>query len=71
MDILLPKPKRQDKRNKNRKYGRKGRTAKHRLNQFCGLSNCTKLAASRYYDNDLKCYMVLYSNRQRERLQTP
>ena len=47
-----------DKKNKNRKYGRTGRTRKHRAGQLCGMKNCYELQKSRYYDNDLKCYMA-------------
>lgn len=59
---VLRKIKPQDKQNKNRKYGRNGRTAKHRVGTLCSMKNCRKLQASRYYDNELKCYMLASSS---------
>lgn len=56
-DILRRAPK-HDKKNKNRKYGRKARTGKHRVGQHCGMKNCDKLMRSRYFNHELNCYMA-------------
>ena len=57
MDINLPSRRRQDKKNKNRKYGRNGRTAKHFAGQYCSEKNCYKLGESRKYDKALGAYV--------------
>ena len=54
----LRKIKPQDRKNKNRKYGRNGRTGKHRLGLLCAMKNCRKLAESRRYDEQLRAYVA-------------
>ena len=73
MDIqnVLRRAPKQDKKNKNRKYGRNGRTAKHKVGQTCSMKNCYKLQQSRFFNKELNCYMAFYPNWQRERLQNP
>lgn len=60
MDVqdVLRKSKSLDKKNKNRKYGRNGRTAKHKVGQLCGMKNCYKLQSSRRFDHNLGVYMA-------------